>query len=426
MVTPSNGFEIKDNITLSPGTYHLPAGMRITSSGVTLDGNGAQLVGNGDSPVGIQLADVHGVTIRNLRLSSYRHGILADECADLTFEANQIRQTAEVPPNTDFLDIWKPPEATYGSGILLRNVDDSLISQNDLQHQMCGLLNYYCRGLRVESNISNYCSGFGFHLYETSDCHFEGNYADFCCRFQPREGSVGHMGADSAGFVIVHNSSRNMFKRNFARLSGDGFFLAGLTADLEPAPCNENQFVENDASYSPNIGFEATFSSGNRFIGNRAHGCNYGFWLGFSRENTLEDNIIQKSRFAGVACENGQTMKVVENEFAGNQYGLLLWSKHIPEFGNQNPTSSNWAIHANRFHDNTYGVRIAANQDHGTYPHPSSAKDMPLPKHHTLKQNRFTDNQIGIELENVEGTILENNRFEGSVVGDVLGEPATD
>lgn len=425
MITPSNGMKVKEDLTLAPGTYHLPDGMRIARSGVTLDGNDAHLLGNRDSPVGIRLAGLHGVTLRNLKLSSYKHGILAEECTDLTIEANQIRETAEVPSNTDFLDIWKPPEAAYGSGILLRKVEDSLIAQNDLQHQMCGLLNYYCRGLSVKSNISNYCSGFGFHLYETRDSLFEDNYADFCCRFQPREGSLGHMGADSAGFLIVHNSSGNTFARNFARLGGDGFFLAGLTAELEPASCDENRFIENDASYSPNIGFEATFSSGNQFLRNRANGCNYGFWLGFSSENQLEGNRMHQNRLAGIACENGRDMEVLENELIRNHYGLLLWSKNVPEFSGHNPTSSNWTIRSNRFHENSCGVRIAANQDHGTRSYLSHKGGTPLPNHHTLRENHFTHNQIGIELDNVEETVLKGNRFEGTVVEDVLGEPPT-
>ena len=41
---------------------------------------------------------------------------------------NQITATAEVPPNTIFLDIWLPAEKAYGGAILLRNVTDSTVA----------------------------------------------------------------------------------------------------------------------------------------------------------------------------------------------------------------------------------------------------------------------------------------------------------
>jgi parallel beta-helix repeat protein len=96
-----------------------------------------------------------------------------------------------VEPNTLFLDIWLPAEKAYGGGILLCRVKESLIAENDLQHQMNGLLAYHCRYLTVRSNVANYSSGFGFHLYDTSDSLYEDNYADFCCRYEPRASATG-------------------------------------------------------------------------------------------------------------------------------------------------------------------------------------------------------------------------------------------
>src|SRR5690606_4799284 len=111
--------------------------------------------------------------------------------------------------------------------------------------------------------------GFGFHLYETCDSRFQNNVADYCCRYEPRGERKGHMGADAAAFLLVYGSSRNLFKHNFARLSGDGFFLAGLPPDADqPVGCDFNEFEENDASFSPNIAFEATFSRRNVYRGN--------------------------------------------------------------------------------------------------------------------------------------------------------------
>ena len=92
-----------------------------------------------------------------------------------------VTWTAEIPSNTLFLDIWKPASDAYGAAIFLDGVTDAEIHDNDLQHQMNGMLSYDCKRLDVMHNIANYCSGFGFHLFETCDSTFAGNYADYCC-----------------------------------------------------------------------------------------------------------------------------------------------------------------------------------------------------------------------------------------------------
>jgi parallel beta-helix repeat protein len=230
------------------------------------------------------------------------------------------------------------------------------------------------------------------------------------------------MGADAAGFLIVYGSSHNTFRRNFTRLGGDGFFLSGLTSRYEATPCNDNLFEENDASWSPNIAFEATFSRRNVFHNNYADNCNYGFWLGFSSENTLENNRIWHNRQAGIAVENGVGMQVRENDFRENGHGILLWSKRIPEFDAhvpENDTSRDWIIEHNRFTGNRKAIRIAANQDHGLRDYSPEGKCSP-PRNHVIHNNQITDNRVGIELVGAEKTHLDGNQMTGNVEADIL------
>src|SRR5262245_33768465 len=203
------------------------------------------------------LKNCKNVTLKNLRLLNYYHGIYAENCQNLTITGCQVTATAEIAPSTIFLDIWQPVEQTYGGGILLWRVSHGQVDHNDLQHQMNGLLTYACDHLEVHHNLANYCSGFGFHLFETNDSRFTQNYADFCCRQFIQQRQEG-LGADAAGFLIVHRACRNVFRQNYARLGGDGFFLSGMTPEGRLADCNHNLFEENDGSYSPNNAFEAT------------------------------------------------------------------------------------------------------------------------------------------------------------------------
>jgi len=376
---------------------------------------------------GVTVQGHRGVTIKNLLVREYEHGIYANECSALTIAACQVTSTAEVPANTIFLDIWLPCEQAYGSGILLAKTVDARVLDNNLQHNMCGLLSYGCHNLEVRGNNASYCSGFGFHLFDTSDSIYEENCADYCCRWEPRGERRGHMGADSAGFLIIHNSSRNLLRRNLARLGGDGFFLAGLSPHFEPVPCNDNRFEENDGSYSPNIAFEATFSSGNVWVNNYANFCNYGFWLGFSSNGILEDNQITDCRQAGIATEMGFNFQVRRNTFQDNGHGILLWSKHIPEFIGPYPHNDNsyeWTIEQNTFVRNGKGVRIAANQDHGIRPYKVPQGLDPTrfcrPHDHSMQGNTFQDNRVAIEVLYTDRTVQQDNLFEGNVESDFI------
>jgi parallel beta-helix repeat protein len=414
MVTPTDGMAITADTAFAPGVYYLPNGLTVAADGVTLDGGGALLVGAGAGR-GVSLRGRGGVTIKNLRLSGYYHGIYAEACAGLTLARCEARATAELPANTLFLDIWRPAEKAYGGGVMLVGARDSLVAQCDLQHQQSGLLCYGCARLTIRDSIASYCSGFGFHLFDTSDCTVERNCADYCCRYEPRGGGQGHLGADAAGFLIAHGSCRNAFRDNLARMGGDGFFLAGLRPDWVHVPCDDNLFEGNDGSHSPNIAFEATFSRGNIFRRNRADACNYGFWLGFSSENLVEGNAVRASRRAAVAVENGVGCTVRGNQLAEGAYGVLLWSKHVAPFAAAlpaNDTSRAWLIEGNSFVGNGVGVRIAADQDHGVGPLPAHVPRCPRPRDHTLRRNRFRDNRLDIELLGADDPLLEENDFE--------------
>lgn len=413
------GMVITEDTKLSPGVYYLPDGITITASGITLDGNGAIIVGNDRKGRGVTVQGKDNVTIKNLRVREYYHGIYAHRCKNLTVSGCQVASTAEVAPNTIFLDIWLTAETSYGGGIFLSQVEDSAITANDIQHQMNGLLTYDCRRLNVKDNVANYCSGFGIHLFATSDSVFEENFVDYCSRWQPRGGRTGHMGADATGFLIVSGSSHNIFRRNYARLGGDGFFMAGLNPRFEYKPCNDNLFEENDASYSPNIGFEATFCQDNTFKNNTANYCNYGFWLGFSGANTLEGNTMNFCHQAGIAVENGYGFKVTDNRFHGNSHGIMLWSKHLPQLiavVPKNDTSYDWTIERNTFSRHDKAIRIAANQDHGIRPFQPGG---PRPHHHIIRANTIQDNRIGIELKETDDTLLEGNNLQGNVERDL-------
>ena len=410
---PMKGLRISRDTQLEPRVYSLPEGIIIDSDNVTLDGQGATLVGIDKTGSGISVSGRKNIVIKNLRVINYYHGLSIRQSRDIEISNCTITGTAEIESNTLFLDIWKPAAESYGGAIFLEQVTGAKIHDNDLQHQMNGVLSYQCQGLDVTDNVANYCSGFGFHLFETCDSIFTHNYADYCCRYYLSAASS-HLGADAAGFLIVYKSCNNVFKRNYARLGGDGFFLTGLTPDGIEVGCNDNLFEANDASYSPNNAFEGVFSKGNIYRGNKANNSNYGFWLGFSSDCILEDNQMYSNRQAGIAVENGINFKVFKNDIQNNNHGILIWTRFydfLKTVPNMNTTSRDWLIEGNRLLQNKKGIRIAANQNHGIRALERELSDI-APNHHVIQNNEIRDNSIGIELEKAEGTQLNRNALQ--------------
>ena len=411
-----NELQITQSTKLEPQVYILPDGITIDADNVTLDGQGATIMGSDESRgEGIRVKGRKNVVIKNIRVLNYHHGISVQNSNSIEISDCTISETDEIPSNTLFLDIWKPASESYGAGIFLEQVTDAKIQDSDLQHQMNGVLSYGCKRLDIRNNNASYCSGFGFHIFETRDSIYESNYADYCCRYYLSESSS-HLGADATGFLIVHGSCNNIFKKNFARLGGDGFFLAGLTPNGIDVGCNNNVFEENDASYSPNNAFEGVFSRGNIYRRNKANHSNYGFWLGFSSDCTLEDNQIYNNRQAGIAVENGVGFKVFANDIRNNTHGILLWNRSyefLKTVPNMNPTSSDWLIEHNKLIQNRKAIRIAANQDHGVR---RLSEESLSPHDHRILNNEIRDNVIGIELENVKDTQMDQNISKNLVI----------
>ena len=295
----------------------------------------------------------------------------------------------------------------------LSGVIDSFVTGNDARHQQNGIMLYGCNRVEVSRNDASYNSGYGILLYESSENAIEDNTADFCCRIYSADptGERYHNGADAAALVIMCSSSRNIVRNNRLRSSGDGVFLGGFHKDQIKVPCNDNLFENNDASFSPNIAFEATFSQRNVFRNNRADNCAYGFWLGWSSETTVEGNSIRGNRIAGVAIEHGHHNTITGNVFERNTAGVQLWvnadarrnagvfREFYPECAESHQTS----IIGNSFVHNDFGIRGWTERDE-RYAGPRC-------HHFIVHGNTLRDNRVGVQFERVRDSLIQENKI---------------
>lgn len=400
---------ITEDTVLTPGVYYMPNGITINADHVTLDGNGALLIGKMFQGHGVSVNQKTGVTLKNLQLERYYHGIWVNASANVRVLNNRVTRTHEVAGPDVFLDVWLDRSQAYGGGIFLSGVIDSFVLDNDVQHQQNGVMLYGSNNIEVARNNASYNSGYGILLYQSSLNTVNANTADFCCRIYHYDssGEKYHNGADAAALVMMCSSSKNTITHNRLRGSGDGVFLGGFHKDNVKVPCNDNHFEHNDGSCSPNIAFEATFSQGNVFRENKADNCNYGFWLGYSSRTAVENNSIRHNRTAGVAIEHGHSNIISGNQFEHNREGVQLWVNAQPGFIDYFPDCAE--TYETTLADNTFSRHDAAI-------HVWSEKLAEAPAsrrcHHiALSKNDITDNRVGIDMARVRESTIQGNRI---------------
>lgn len=410
-VIPTNGMTITEDTTFAAGVFHLPDGVRIVGDGITVQGDGTTLISDEQVGSGIHILGGTQITLQNLTISGFYHGVRAEQCAKLRIADLTVRNTQEIAGIDTFLDLWKPIEAAYGGAIRLHQVSDSRIEGCDLQHQMHGLLLYGCAHITVAHNNASFNSGWGLYLSDTHDSTVQANRFDFCNRVfrRPENGSI-RVEADAAGMVIVNGSSRNRFVRNSCLCGGDGIFLCGYEHPGKLRPCNDNHFEENDCRLSPNNAIEATFSANNTFINNDCSRSNYGLWMGYSHDCTLENNLVAFSRWVGIAIEHGYNIAIRRNTLHNNGEGVRLFTRGgesvLMDYYAAQKVPYDFIIEDNDFAHNTIGFNGYTGDD---------VKDK-RSRGFVVRGNRFTDNRVGARFHRVEKSVLASNRFAGNVV----------
>ena len=292
---PRAGLVVTASTQLAPGHYVLPdpsdGALRIVGEDLVLDGQGALLDGGGRGGVGIVLVGCRRVVLRNLTVRGYAWALVAIDCEELLIEDCDFSHNGR--SDGTFLDITRVDEGA-GGGVKLVRSTASRIVRLQATGQDIGVDLVSCRGIVVADCDLSHNAAWGIRLHGSTDCRLERNRAHHVNR-------CGGTGCDAAGILLTAGSHRNRVAGNDLRWSGDGFFLGN---QFSP-PSNDNLVVGNDGSYSPNNAFEATFSRGNVFRRNRACWSNYGFWLGFSTDTVLEENLIADNRIDGVHWEHG-------------------------------------------------------------------------------------------------------------------------
>lgn len=351
-------FVVTGRVKIKPGVYRVAdkngdGVIHVKGDGTTLDLTGVTLIGAADdaSPdafagVGVSVDGAKDVTINGGAVRGFKIGVRAHDApgvhlASIDASGNykqHLRSTVEREDASDWLfghenddGHW---ERDYGAGIALANCAGATVESCVVHHGQNGLLLDHCDKARVFDGDFSFNSGWGVALWRTCDAVVCRNKADFCVRGYSHGRYA--RGQDSAGVLVYEQCSRNTFALNSATHGGDGFFLYAGNETLKKTGeggCNDNVVYRNDFSSAVANGIEATFSRGNRFVGNRLYGCDHGVWAGYSWETTIAGNEIIGCA-SGVSIEHGHENTVSMNKFTECRTAVHLWTDDDPDLAN--------------------------------------------------------------------------------------------
>ena len=347
---------------------------------------------------------LRGATVRGFKVAIHAEGADGLVLEDCVLEGNFAQALGSTPVAEDSAD-WLWPHANdghewterYGAAIHVERSHGVTVRRCRARRGQNGLILDRVTGSRVYDNDFSFLSGWGLALWRSSDNVVSRNALDFCVRGYSH--GVYNRGQDSAGILMFEQCERNVIAENSATHSGDGFFaFSGKEALGEhPAPREDfdyarrgnvdNLIVGNDFSHAVAHGLELTFAFGNVILGNRMVGnaiC--GIWGGYSKDTTIAGNHFERNgdmpyglERGGINIEHGERNVIVANTFVENACGVHLWWD--PDEG---LTKLPWSK------ANGHGcgaTRIAG--------------------------NRFTGDEIAVQLRDCPDVRIEDNDYEG-------------
>jgi len=389
-VSPAAGAVLTASATLTPGDHLLPSrdldhpAITIRASNVTIDFSGAVLRGGGadadpDTFNGVAVLVDGGehVTIRNLTARGYKVGVLVRHSphvhitgSDLGYNwKSRLYSLVEHESLVDWLSYHHNDADEWlkgGAGIYLADSDAAEIDHSSVVQGQNGLMLARSNHAKIWNNTFSFLSGIGIGLYRASDNTIAHNKVDWCVRGYS-EGFY-NRGQDSAGILVYEQSNRNVIAFNSVTHGGDGLFLwAGQsTMDTGKGGANDNVVYDNDFSFAPANGIEATFSR-NTFYGNRIEDCWHGVWGGYSFDSWIAANRFARNGEA-IAIEHGQDNRITENVFDRDETAIHLWRNATQDPGWEYPKrrdtrSRDYVISGNTFKGNAVALKIAETQN---------------------------------------------------------------
>jgi parallel beta-helix repeat protein len=374
---PAGTYTLKSADIQHPAFVIRGSNITVDFTGVTLRGAAADADPDSFTGLAVLVDGGENVTIRNLTARGYKIGVLARKSAKLhitgaNLSYNWKARLYSLVEHESLLD-WmsyhhneKDEWIDAGAGIYLADSDDAEIDHTTIVQGQNGLMLARSNGATIWNNTFSFLSGIGIGLYRASGNTIQHNKVDWCVRGYSH--TFYNRGQDSAGILIYEQSNKNIVAFNSVTHGGDGLFLwAGQsTMDTGEGGANDNVFYDNDFSFAPANGIEATFSR-NVFYGNRIEENWHGIWGGYSFDSWIAANRFARNVEA-IAIEHGQDNRITENRFEGDETAIRLWKNPTqdPNWGyakRRDTRSRDYVIAGNTFVGNPTALKVTETQN---------------------------------------------------------------
>ncbi len=295
LVAQTGRTNIDVSASLCPGQNY-SAGLEIVANDITLDCVGAIIDGGGKSgETGIVISSKNNVTLRNCKVKGFFIGVGANNSSNITiengdFSGNSIGAPVSISPGTEASPVENLGDQNQnsGGGIQFEEISGGKIINTTARSSVAGVILNNSNNIQISGGNFSNNSGWGIKLNSSSDntiSNVVANGNDRWCH----DGGITHRGCESASILLIDGSDENMIIGNQLNDSGDGFYINGNGH----RPSNNNTIAYNTLNNAVNgNSIEATFSTGNKFIGNKAAGSNYAIWLGYSSNSYVLNNDL--------------------------------------------------------------------------------------------------------------------------------------
>lgn len=267
--------------------------MELTGEGAVLDGHGATLTGNGS--VGVHIGAFGHITVKNLTLSGFATGILAQGSSDLTLSNVTITHAQ--------------------TGVKFEKISEAKIREVTVHGAKTGIQLSGCSKVVAEKNDLSQNSQIGLDVGAISNCIVRDNKIN----------AIGEGSTTGIGLSVRDSSDHNQILRNtIVHCTGYGINFRSVGN----APSTDNTFDGNDVSWTTSgIGFGVTQQSNNNYLDNTAGYCHLGLQFTKVSNSQMKGNLCVGNTEAGIEDINGSKNSYENNVFVlenGSQLALQI------------------------------------------------------------------------------------------------------
>jgi parallel beta-helix repeat protein len=373
----------------------------IERDGITLEGNGHTVRGSGSS-IGVWLQDKSNVTIQNLNIVNFTHGIRFSHHAP-DWHSRQTNPNYTIACRVEGCNITGND---YGLSLFLASncsIFGNYIADNTQGVQLSGFNNVF-RLNRIEGNIYNFLEAADYINDVDLTNNVNGKPVYYWVNQQDR------IVPSDAGLVILKNCSEIRVQNLNLSNNGNGISLCN-TSNSELVG---NKFTQNLK------GIELWWSHNNSILYNQITNTTYdGIEIYHSENTTIAHNLIGNN-------ENGIYHRAEAKNEAISE-NLILNNKHAAVIGllDYSLITNNFVV------DNGGGITVgSACQVIRNNITKNSAAGIIFGSNNLIADNYISKNQIGLVTNNGQGNIITQNsiienddwgsRFQGQAENNLI------